>query len=73
MMGWTGSQQIYSGIFTASFPSNIKDDHPLNARDLETFVRTIIVEKFATNQPRIPGWEHSIASVSWATSVIRTG
>lgn len=72
MMGWTGSQQIYSGIFTASFPSDMKD-HPLNARDLEIFVRTIIIEKFATNQPRILGWEHSTVFVSWATSVTRTG
>jgi len=70
-MGWTGDQQIYSGIFTASFPSDMKE-RPLNARDLEIFVRTIIIEKFATNQPRILGWEHSIVFASWTTSAKST-
>ena len=54
VMSWIVINNLYSEMFTASFPSTMKE-HPLDVAELKTFVRTIFIEKFATNEPRMKG------------------
>lgn len=53
-MSWYVIKNLYSEMFTASFPSTL-EEHPLDVVELEIFVRTIVIEKFATNEPRMKG------------------